>query len=141
MKINSKIKKANILHKSGYNCSQCVAMVFSEITGLDDQTAAKVMAGFGGGVGGQAEICGAVSAMAMIEGFLREPGKETKLETYKQVKEISEEFIAENGSIICRELRGKSDENVGNTQIKKKPCMLYIEDAIRLVENRISSDK
>ena len=77
----------------------------------------------------------------MIEGFLREPGKETKLETYRQVKAISEEFIAENGSIICRELRGKSDENVGNTQIKKKPCMLYIEDAIRLVENRISSDK
>ena len=74
MKINSKIERANVLHKSGYNCSQCVAMVFSEITGLDDQTAAKVMAGFGGGVGGPVEIFGSVSVMAVIEGILLEPG-------------------------------------------------------------------
>ncbi len=131
-KLQEKLEKARMLHKSGLNCSQCAAIVFSEITGLDDKTAAAIMSGFGGGVGGQGDVCGAISGIVMVEGMRREPGKETKMTTYNNVKDISARFTEENGSIVCRELRSKDGMAANGNKINRKPCMQYIEDAIRI---------
>ena len=42
-------ERARALHKQGYNCSQCVVMVFDDVHGLSDEVAARASAGFGGG--------------------------------------------------------------------------------------------
>ncbi len=43
-------KRAEQLFMEGYNCSQAVLLSYSDITGLDDKTAAMLASGFGGGL-------------------------------------------------------------------------------------------
>ena len=62
--------KAKELFQSGYNCSQSVLIAFSDITGLSEETSAMIASGFGGGMGRMREVCGAVSGMFMVAGFL-----------------------------------------------------------------------
>jgi len=62
--------KARGLFKEGYNCSQAVLLAFSDVTGLDDNTALMLASSFGGGMGRLREVCGAVSGMFMVIGIL-----------------------------------------------------------------------
>ena len=52
----------------GYNCSQSTAAAFAQVLGLDEKEVLRGMAGFGGGVGGQREMCGAVTGMIYVLG-------------------------------------------------------------------------
>ena len=65
---------------------------------------------FGGGLGRQREICGAVSAMCMALSMKYAPQDPTdhaaKAAFYACVQEVCNRFKIENGSIICRELLG-----------------------------------
>ena len=61
-------KRAEQLFTEGYNCSQAVLLSYSDITGLDDKTAAMLASGFGGGMGRMREVCGAVSGMFIVLG-------------------------------------------------------------------------
>ena len=65
-----KSEKARELFKTGLNCSQSVVAAFADVLGLSEQTAARLSAGLGGGVGRQREVCGAVSGAAMVLGFV-----------------------------------------------------------------------
>lgn len=135
--VEERKKMAESFHNQGYNCSQCVLMVYDDYYLIPIETMAKISAGFGGGFGGQGEVCGAVSAMTILQGILKYRDTKTKLSLYNDVKDISEMFKCENGSIICRELRGSSSECVPNTSIKKKPCMDYIKDAIDIMNRNM----
>ena len=55
----------------GYNCSQAVLLAFSDRTGLDKETAARLASSFGGGLARMREVCGAVSGAAMVLGLVR----------------------------------------------------------------------
>ena len=50
-------KRAEQLFMEGYNCSQAVLLSYSDITGLDDKTAAMLASGFGGGMGRMRKDC------------------------------------------------------------------------------------
>lgn len=131
--VDERKQMAESFHNQGYNCSQCVMMVYDDCYQIPVETMAKISAGFGGGFGGQGEVCGVVSAMTILKGILKYRGAKTKMSLYNEVKDISEIFKCENGSIICRELRGSSSDCVTNTCIKKKPCMDYIKNAIDII--------
>lgn len=139
-KLEERIEQARELHKDGYNCSQCVVMVFDDIHNLSHDVSACIAAGLGGGVGGQRQICGAVNGMAILEGFMFAPGAATKPLVYKKVKENSDEFKELNGSIVCGELLGlgKSDAGCETVNFRRKPCMEYIEDAIGIIHNKLA---
>ncbi len=125
--LEERIERARQLHKSGYNCSQSVFMVFDDIHGLDQQTAAKISSGFGGGVGGQRQVCGAVSGMAMVIGMTRYMAPVDKALVYHEVQDYSDDFKKINGSIICGELLKPG----------RKPCMSLIEDAIAIIDKKL----
>lgn len=125
--LEERINRARDLHKSGYNCSQCVFMVFDDIHGMDAETAAKVSAGFGGGVGGQRQVCGAVSGMVMTHGLIAFKSPADKQAIYKNVQAISNEFKAINNSIICGELLKPG----------RKPCIELIADAITIIDKQL----
>ena len=61
-------KKALELHEQDLNCSQAVLTACGEYTGLDDNTAFAISAGFGRGVC-NGEICGAISGAVMAVGM------------------------------------------------------------------------
>jgi C_GCAxxG_C_C family probable redox protein len=54
--------------KTGCNCAQSVFVAFTDVTGLDRETAMKFASGFGGGMGGMKEVCGVLSGAFMVLG-------------------------------------------------------------------------
>lgn len=125
--LDQRISRARQLHKEGYNCSQCVFMVFDDIHEMGAETAAKISVGFGGGVGGQRQVCGTVSGMALTLGLTQYNSPTDKPATYQVVKECSNEFSSLNGSIICGELLKPG----------RKPCIELIIDAITIIDKKL----
>ena len=94
-------KRAEQLFMEGYNCSQAVLLSYSDITGLDDKTAAMLASGFGGGMGRMREVCGAVSGMFIVLGIVAgysDPsdaqGKKSTYAEYRSLLHASEKKTA-----------------------------------------------
>lgn len=137
-----RVEKALELRKCGYNCSQSVFAAFADLYEMDEVTALKLSSSFGGGMGGTRNVCGAVSAMALVAGL--ETGvsdandKEGKKQNYDTVKMLLDEFEKENGSVVCKELLGMVETSV---PLKKKPCDEYIRFCAQLIEEKLLQDK
>jgi C_GCAxxG_C_C family probable redox protein len=103
-------EKAAQLFAAGYSCSQAVFVSRAERYDLPTETALKLSAAFGGGLGRQGEICGAASGALMVIGL--ENGQTTpedkaaKEHTYELVRRFSAEFIRRTGALHCSELLG-----------------------------------
>ena len=113
----------------GLNCAQAVVLAFKEELKLDEETLKKLAIGYGGGVGRQREVCGAVLGMTMVLSYLLSDGND-KLAIYSVIQSACKEFKDEVGSIICRELldeetlKDKSPVPEPRTAsyYKKRPC-------------------
>lgn len=107
-------EKARALFLRGYNCAQSVFGAFAEDMGLSEQQAVRMACGFGGGLGGRREMCGAASGMVMVYGALRgydTPGDlELKAAHYAEVRSIVEAFEQRFGTASCRKLLGLGDD-------------------------------
>lgn len=139
---------AEKLFRQGYNCSQSVLLAFSDITGLDETTAARLSSSFGGGLGRMREVCGAVSAAAMVLGLVKgysDPSdKEAKAAHYRLIREFADRFKALNGSIICRELlspvkpaEGGDPEPRTAEYYSKRPCPELCGQAARILDDML----
>lgn len=155
--IEERVAKARRLFKEGgYNCCQAVVLAYNDIFGLSDDAAAALSSGFGGGMGRMREVCGCVSGMVMLAGLIRpasDPSvKEWRTANYALVQEMTAEFKAINGSIICKELLGlvpmgssspapsESPEPSDRTPeyYKKRPCEELVGIAARIVGEKIN---
>ena len=63
-------------HARGFNCAQAVACTLAPAVGLDPQVAFTLTEGFGAGMGGMTETCGAISGAVAIMGFVMSDGME-----------------------------------------------------------------
>ncbi|MBR3909043.1 MAG: C_GCAxxG_C_C family protein [Clostridia bacterium] len=143
-------EKAVNLFTKGYNCAQAVFGAFAKELGFDEATALKMAAPFGGGIGRQREVCGAVSGMLMVFGYLYgyetpETG-EIKMHHYEQTRALCDAFKKQNGSIICRDIL-KTDE-VGGTPAARteqyyheRPCVRCVRTASEILEEYIKNQK
>ena len=143
--------KAKELFQNGYNCSQAVAIAYSDLLKMDESQIAKMTAGFGGGIGRMRETCGAVSGMTFVWSTLfasENPNNfEAKKQLYAEIQALCKAYINENGSIICRELLGLSQKGESNptpeqrTQqyYKKRPCAELVKCAGDIIENAIKT--
>lgn len=152
MKVNpqERAEQAREYFTSGYNCAQSVFLAYQDITGIDEVLAATISAPFGGGMGRLREVCGAVSGMTMVAGFIAPNSQpndnENKKNCYATVQALAEEFRAENGSIVCRELLGlaqQKDEPTPSPRTgeyyKRRPCAEYVAIAARIVGEKINA--
>ncbi|MBO5876519.1 MAG: C_GCAxxG_C_C family protein [Bacteroidales bacterium] len=156
MNIEERIEKAKRLFKEGgYNCCQAVVLAYNDIFGIDDETAAAMSSGFGGGMGRMREVCGSVSGMVMLAGLIRpatDPTvKDWRTANYALVQEMAGEFKGINGSIVCKELLGlvpmgsneqapkESPEPSDRTPeyYKKRPCEELVGISARIVGEKI----
>lgn len=128
---HSELAKKNF--ESGCNCAQAVLLAFSDRTGLDEATAMKLSASFGGGMGRLREVCGAVSGIFMAAGMIygddHIPSQENKAAHYKRIQSLAAQFKEKNGSYICRELldgvpvsQDSAPEERTEQYYKKRPC-------------------
>ncbi len=119
---------AKQIFTSGRNCAQSVALAFKDEMGLTEEQISKLIIGFGGGFGRQRLVCGAVSGMVMVLGYMLSDGKDS-LSAYTIVQNACAEFKAELGSLICSELLegvavqgGVKPEARTEEYYKKRPC-------------------
>lgn len=135
------------LFMQGYNCAQAVTVAFSDVTGLDKETSAKIASSFGGGMGRMREVCGAVSGMLMVAGLLYgydDPKADAaKKELYNLVQAQAGAFREEVGSIICREIlkNPSSDTNPSPRTAEyyaQRPCARMVFTAAKILDDYIA---
>ena len=129
--IEERVAEIKDKHTRGYNCAQIVLCSYAEELGIDEETLFRISEGFGAGMGGMMQTCGAVTAMFMALGLANSSGDlqacDTKTQTMKKVRELAAEFEKKNGSIVCRELKGIDTGKV------LRSCDGCIEDGIRIL--------
>ena len=140
--------KAAELFLHGYNCAQAVAVAYCDLLGMKEEYAAKLASGFGGGMGGLREVCGAVSGMFFVLGLLYgydTPGDDvSKKQLYTEVQELAAKFREQCGSIVCREIlkNPPSDPNPSPRTAEyyaKRPCARMVYTAARILDEYIAA--
>ena len=116
-----------------YNCCQAVICAYCEELGMKEEDAFRLTEGFGSGMGGLKDTCGAVTGMFMTIGLKNSAGTmdepfATKMDTYQKLLEAAEKFKEKNGSLYCRDLK---------TEDGPQPlpcCMKCVEDAAQIID-------
>ena len=142
---------AKQLFFKGYNCAQSVFCAFTDITGYDIDTSARMASSFGGGLGRLRETCGVVSAAALVLGIVKgydDPADyEAKKRHYALVREYAARFRAKHESIRCRDLltlagirpeSGGEPEQRSEEFYRKRPCPHLVCDAARILDEMIA---
>lgn len=147
----SRIEQAVRTFESGYTCAQSVFATYADLFGMDRETALKLASPMGGGIGRMREVCGAVSAMAMLaglkEGNTDPENEEGKERIYLLTRNLADKFKQQNGAIICRELLGidgreesaKPSERT-KAYYESRPCRRLVADAAKLIEEMLLED-
>lgn len=144
--LEARVRKAVDYFMEGFGCCQSVVVAFADLYDMDKNTALRIGAGFGGGVGRLRMICGAVSGIVTLVGLqcgsTNGEDREGKAHCYKVVQELLERFKQKNGSIICAELLAQSnctpstDTHVPDERnaqyYSTRPCARKVEDAARI---------
>lgn len=142
--MSERTEKAAALFKAGASCAQAVVAAYSDLFGVDEQTAMRLSCGLGAGVGRLREVCGVVSGMAVLAGLKHasgQPDAAAKKKTYEAVQAMAGEFRRQHGHLVCRVLLGlekpegdPTPSERTETYYQKRPCAVYIETAAALVE-------
>ena len=133
---------ANFL--AGYNCAQSVFLAFAPDLGLSDELALRLSSSFGGGMGRLREVCGAVSGMLMaagaLYGYTSPTDDQVKAAHYALVQDLAGQFRALHGTIICRELLGRTGaespvpEERTAAYYAQRPCARFVGDGAKILE-------
>ena len=147
----SRAEQAKQYFIEGYNCSQAVALAFSDLTSLTEEQLKKLTIAFGGGFGRQRLVCGAVSGLTVLCGLLFSDGSgsaEDKMKIYAIEQELCLEFKKQMGSLICADLLtganlsfevGGQAETRSPEYYKKRPCSEIVYTAAKIVEDYMNS--
>jgi len=142
----TKADLAREFFQKGANCAQAVACAFADECGQSPEMMAKLASGFGAGMGRMREVCGAVSGMVLVADLIDGPSnlsdKAGKDAQYTRIQDLANQFKAETGSIICRELLGLEKKEVPSpiseprteTYYKKRPCVEMVTLAAEILE-------
>ncbi len=144
----NKQKQAINYFKNSFNCSQSVFTVFAPDFGISEDDSLKIACAFGGGMGRQQHICGAVTGALMAIGLkygkALHDEESKKAETYRKTVEFFEKFKKLNGTISCKELLHGLDMNHPDEYARIKElglfdtlCTKYVEDAVKITEQII----
>ncbi|MDD6194281.1 MAG: C-GCAxxG-C-C family protein [Lachnospiraceae bacterium] len=123
--MDSRVNEAENRKRNGYNCAQAVACTYCDLAGIDEDTMKNLMQGFAVGMGGSMEgTCGALVGATSVLGMInRNPQK-----TVKATREMMQDFLEQNGTAVCKELKGINDG------IVKRECIDCVKDAACLLE-------
>jgi C_GCAxxG_C_C family probable redox protein len=131
---------------NGHSCAQAVFSAFAEQLGMEYETAVKLTAGFGGGMG-LGLVCGAVSGSVMALGLkyggVDRPAKE---QTAKLVREFTDRFKAQRKSLDCHDLLGGDIGTPEGLQAAKDRklftvCPGIVADAAKILSELLAADR
>ena len=130
-------------YQGKFNCAQSVLAVFCEDYGLDEKTALRMAAAFGGGChfGG---TCGAILGATAVIG-LKYGNDVQDMDKYnynrERVREFMTTFKEKFGSVACSELLGIDMEDAGGRDkarglgLFETQCAEYIRSSAEILED------
>jgi len=129
--------------KSGFNCAQSVLFSYAGALNLSEETALKISHGFGGGMGRKQEVCGAVTGALMVLGLIY--GRSTLVgemhdTMYAKVREFTDAFEKENGTIICKDLLPgctlltEEGQKLFKENNLKEKCCGFVRNSCKILE-------
>jgi C_GCAxxG_C_C family probable redox protein len=137
-------QEAMDLFQQGFDCSQAVLMEFADELNLDDETAKKISACFGGGIW-NGHVCGAVTGAMMVIGMKyghsQAGDKETKDLMVQKINEFITAFEQKHGSVVCKDLLGYKIPEDLDTIMEKQlfftegMCPAFVCDAIDILHD------
>lgn len=129
----------------GYNCCQAVVATFLEFfPDADAETALRMAASMGGGMGRLRLTCGAVSGLALLAGLengsAHPESADDKAKNYALVQQLAAEFKEENDSLVCAELLGLRSGAIDPPRpsertteyYRARPCPKLVQCACRI---------
>lgn len=127
---------------AGYTCSQAVLSAFAGQFNLDETTALRLGAPFGGGLGRSGDVCGAVAGALMVlglaGGFDQADDDTAKEATYRTTQDFLLRFRTEHGDTACRALLGvdlgtaKGLARARESDLFHNRCPAYVRTAAQL---------
>jgi len=147
----AKMEKARDLFLEGYNCAQAVAAAFAPEMGLPEKTVLRMSSGFGGGVGGQRLICGAVTGMNMalsyITGYDETDDMDTKKALYANIRRMAAQFCEKHETMVCRDLlvqsgiQAKAEPSERTPEYyRTRPCARYVESCAGILCDMLNEE-
>lgn len=137
--MKTRVEETITRHDKGYNCAQAVACTYCDKVGVDEETMFKMTEALGLGMGGMLGTCGAVSGACVLAGMKRSTGNletpNSKAESYRLSREITQKFMEQNGSLTCKDLKGVE------TGKMLRSCPDCIRDAAAIVEQVLFSEE
>ena len=109
----------------GLNCAQAVLCTYADIAGIDEETAIRLAAPFGAGMGNMEGTCGAITGAGLVLGLV------SKGPATKQMRQIMNKFHERNGATQCKLLKG-----VGTGKVLRE-CSDCVADAAEFLEEQI----
>lgn len=150
--IEERVQAAVENFESGYNCAQSVFLAYADLLDLERDMAQMMSVSFGGGMGRMREVCGTVSAMAMLAGFKypvkEKTDQEARTRNYAMVQKAAGMFKDVYGSIICRDLLPPADAAATTPAPSlrtkeyygKRPCSKYVAQAARIAGQMLKGE-
>ena len=127
--MNTRVKEAEERKKSGDNCAQAVACTYCDMAGVDEETAKNLTQGFAVGGGESMEgTCGALIGAVSMLGLINKNSPNTMQSSRKMMNAFKEQ----NGTVICRQLKGMDDG------IVKRSCIDCVKDACVFLEEQLT---
>lgn len=153
--LEARVQRAVDYFMHGFGCCQSVVAAFADLYGLDEETAKRIGAGFGGGVGRMRMMCGAVSGIVTLVGLecgqTEGDDREGKSACYKVVQELLAQSKEQNGSLICAEILGLNGHEKAQSSYvasprtaeyyKTRPCAAKVESAARIFAQYLAKKK
>ena len=134
----------------GCNCSQAVFAAFSDVTGIERQTALRLASSFGAGMGRMRDTCGAVTGMFLVLGAVY--GFDDRCDTaekgahYARVQELAAQFREVYGTLLCRELMANLNKDTApmpeertEEYYRTRPCARFVVTAARLLDKYLEA--
>ncbi len=140
----SNIEKAVEKFKGGLNCSQAIVATYGSALGLDEETAVKVAAAFGGGMGHTGKMCGAITGAMMVIGLHCNKDAcstaQAKARSYALASELIKTFQTRHVYTNCKDLIGQdlsTDEGMRTAReddLFGTLCAAFVYSAAKILE-------
>ena len=135
--MKSRVEDAIEYFRKGFNCSQAVACAYGDLVGLDSELLLPLMEGYGRGLGSLEGVCGAISGAVAISNMWQSKQADSdsvrRAKAYGASRMLVQLFQKQNGTIICKELKGI------DTDVVRRKCEACVRDAAEMLEEVLLS--
>lgn len=110
-----------------HNCAQAVLCTYTDLIGIDEETARNMGNSFGSGMGNMEGTCGALVGAGIVLGL----ATKDRAVARKGMRQIMTQFQQRNGATQCKLLKG-----IG-TGVVLRECPGCVADAAELLEEQL----